>query len=71
MLIVPYLSQAQEEKNIQAYWIHEDRVKPSMTDEYEQVAKDLVAACKECNTRKKTLLPMEWEEYMTSLDRHE
>jgi len=30
---------------------------------------NIVAACKECNTRKKTLLPMEWEEYMTSLDR--
>ncbi|MBU4263236.1 MAG: HNH endonuclease [Proteobacteria bacterium] len=32
---------------------------------------NIVAACKECNTRKKTLLPLEWEEYMTSLDRHE
>lgn len=51
MLMAPYLTQAQEEKNVQAYWIHEDRVKPSMTDEYEQVAKDLVAACKKHNVQ--------------------
>ena len=30
---------------------------------------NLVACCKECNTRKKTLLPMEWEEYMRNLDK--
>ena len=28
---------------------------------------NLVAACKSCNTRKKTMLPMEWEEYMESI----
>ena len=28
---------------------------------------NLVACCKECNTRKKTLLPMEWEEYMNKV----
>jgi len=28
---------------------------------------NLVAACKSCNTKKKTMLPMEWEEYMESL----
>ena len=27
---------------------------------------NLVASCKECNTQKKTLLPMEWEEYIKS-----
>jgi 5-methylcytosine-specific restriction protein A len=32
---------------------------------------NIVAACKECNTKKKTLLPLEWEEYMSSLDRPE
>ena len=26
---------------------------------------NLVTACKECNNRKKTMLPMEWDEYMT------
>jgi 5-methylcytosine-specific restriction protein A len=30
---------------------------------------NLVACCKECNTRKKTLLPMEWEEYMRNLNK--
>jgi 5-methylcytosine-specific restriction endonuclease McrA len=28
---------------------------------------NLVTACKECNNRKKQLLPMEWEEYLNSL----
>ena len=28
---------------------------------------NLVAACKSCNTKKKTMLPMEWEEYVESL----
>lgn len=28
---------------------------------------NIVAACKECNTKKKYLLPIEWEEYLKSL----
>lgn len=28
---------------------------------------NLVTSCKECNNRKKTLLPMEWEEYIKSI----
>jgi 5-methylcytosine-specific restriction protein A len=28
---------------------------------------NLVPACKECNNKKKYLLPMEWEEYLKSL----
>ena len=28
-----------------------------------------VAACKECNTRKRDLLPTEWQEYLDSLSR--
>lgn len=28
---------------------------------------NLVPACKECNTKKKTLLPLEWKEYMERL----
>ncbi len=28
---------------------------------------NLVPCCKECNTKKNQLLPIEWEEYMTSL----
>ncbi len=29
---------------------------------------NLVPACKECNNRKKIMLPLEWEDYMESLD---
>ncbi|MCM8570696.1 hypothetical protein NE848_14975 [Gramella jeungdoensis] len=36
---------AQDAKN-QAFWIHEDRVKPSMMAEYEKVSKGFVDACK-------------------------
>ncbi len=32
---------------------------------------NLVPACKECNTRKKYLLPTEWEEYLESLKTHD
>ena len=28
---------------------------------------NLVASCKECNNKKKTLLPMEWEEYLENM----
>ncbi len=28
---------------------------------------NLVTSCKECNTKKKTLLPMEWEEYLETM----
>ena len=30
---------------------------------------NIVPACKECNTKKKSMLPLEWEEYMESLDK--
>ena len=30
---------------------------------------NVVATCKECNTRKKTMLPIEWQEYMEELVR--
>ncbi len=30
---------------------------------------NVVPACKECNNRKKYLLPIEWEEYMSNLKR--
>ena len=49
LLLSTFLAQAQKDKSYQAYWIHEDRVKPAMIDEYEQVAKDLVAACTKHN----------------------
>ena len=30
---------------------------------------NLATSCKECNTKKKTLLLIEWEEYMESLNK--
>jgi len=32
------------------------------------VRANVVAACKTCNTRKQSLVPVEWEEYLRSLD---
>jgi 5-methylcytosine-specific restriction protein A len=32
------------------------------------VKSNLVTACKECNTKKKYLLPFEWEEYLKKLN---
>ena len=32
---------------------------------------NIVAACKECNTNKKYLLPVEWEEYLRTLSGRE
>jgi 5-methylcytosine-specific restriction endonuclease McrA len=29
---------------------------------------NVVPACKECNTRKQSLLPVEWEDYLVHLD---
>lgn len=31
------------------------------------IKSNLVAACKDCNSRKKYLLPLEWEEYLSRL----
>ncbi len=33
------------------------------------IKSNLAAACKSCNTKKKTMLPQEWEEYMDALDK--
>ena len=30
---------------------------------------NVVPACKDCNTRKKQLLPMEWDDYLKNLDK--
>ena len=30
---------------------------------------NVVPACKDCNTRKKAQLPVEWQDYLSSLDR--
>ncbi len=49
LMVAPFLGLAQEEKSYQAFWVHEDRVKPGMRGTYEEITKDLVAACKEHN----------------------
>ncbi len=47
LLVIPFaLLSAQERKN-QAFYIHEDRVKPSMTQLYKKVSKEFTEACKE------------------------
>ncbi|SHG22200.1 hypothetical protein [Flagellimonas flava] len=38
-----------QEKTTQAFWVHEDRVKPSMITDYEKVSKELNEACKTHN----------------------
>jgi 5-methylcytosine-specific restriction endonuclease McrA len=35
------------------------------------VAGNVVPACKDCNTKKKFLLPTEWDEYLTLLKKEE
>lgn len=35
------------------------------------VKANLVPACKECNSKKKHLLPIEWEEYLETLGKNE
>ncbi len=35
------------------------------------VAGNVVPACKECNNKKKYLLPMEWEEYLNAIKKEE
>ena len=32
---------------------------------------NLATACKDCNNKKKHMLPMEWEEYLTNLSRND
>lgn len=42
IFLIPMIASAQGN---QAFWIHADQVKPSMTNEYEKVSKDFIAAC--------------------------
>ena len=57
-IVSPFYMNSQEEDNHQAYWIHEDRVKPAMTQTYEKISKDLVAACKEHDIKDTNWLAM-------------
>lgn len=50
LLLLPFtLLQAQEDNKSQAYWVHEDVVKPSMVAQYEAVCKDLTSNMKKHN----------------------
>jgi hypothetical protein len=72
ILLSPVFAQSQDSKSNQAYWIHEDRVKPSMVEEYEQVAKDLVAACSENNIQDNSWLTVKQDDntylYITPIE---
>ncbi|MCM4169141.1 hypothetical protein KCTC52924_00092 [Arenibacter antarcticus] len=58
------LLHAQAEKN-QAFYIHEDQVKPSMIQEYETVSKDFMEACKKHNIQ-----DLSWQVASTSTGRY-
>jgi len=45
-MLLPNIVISQDKDKNQAYWIHEDKVKPSMTKDYEKVSKDFIAQCK-------------------------
>lgn len=44
-LLSQNIANAQDDK-FQAYWVHEDEVKPSMVTEYEKAVKELIVNCK-------------------------
>lgn len=65
LLLLPMgLLQAQEKKN-QAFYVHEDQVKPSMTQQYEEVSKEFVAVSKKYN-----LKDMSWVVSATNTGRY-
>ncbi len=64
LLTLFVFGQAQETKN-QAFYIHEDKVKPSMTQEYEKVSKEFAEACKEHK-----LQDLSWVSASTSTGRY-
>jgi len=73
LLFSSFFIQAQEEKSYQAYTIHEDRVKPAMVQEYEPIAKNLVAACTEHNIQDATWLTVAQDDntylYVTPIEK--
>jgi hypothetical protein len=48
LMLLPNVILSQESKN-QAFYIHEDQVKPSMTQEYDKISKEFAEACKKHN----------------------
>lgn len=49
LMVVPFLLNAQDDGSYQMYWVHEDKVMPSMVGEYEKAAKMLADKCTEFN----------------------
>jgi len=72
LMLLPNFSFSQD-NNDQAYWIHEDRVKPAMVQEYEQVSKDLIAACVKHNIQDNNWLTAVQDDntylYITAIDK--
>lgn len=48
-MVFPFLLHAQDDGNYQMFWVHEDKVMPSMVGEYEKAAKMLADKCTEFN----------------------
>lgn len=51
LVLLPNGLFAQNANANQAFWVHEDQVKPSMMKEYEAVTKDFIAECKKHDIR--------------------
>ncbi len=49
LLMLPLTYTQAQDSEMQAYWVHEDQVKPSMVDEYEAIGKKLVENLKKYN----------------------
>ncbi|SMG53325.1 hypothetical protein [Arenibacter troitsensis] len=64
MALLPLIGSAQGEKN-QAYYVHEDRVKPSKINDYNLVSKDFKEACE-----KHKLKDMSWQVGSTDTGRY-
>jgi len=63
-LLLPFITLAQGVKN-QAYYVHEDQVKPAMVHKYIEVANDFTEACK-----KHDLKGISWQVASTSSGRY-
>ncbi|PXX24585.1 hypothetical protein [Arenibacter sp. ARW7G5Y1] len=64
LTLITFTATAQKEKN-QAYYVHEDQVKPNMIQEYDQVSKDFTEASKKHN-----LQDLSWQVASTDTGRY-
>lgn len=64
LLLIPNMSYAQESEN-QAFYVHEDQVKPSMIKEYEKISKEFNEVCK-----KHKLQDISWQVASTSTGKY-